>query len=44
MIIGIITKFIKYEKRLRKEGKNMFGLHINAWKKADIDGFREKDE
>jgi hypothetical protein len=28
MIIGIIIKFIKYEKRLRKEG-NMFGLPIN---------------
>jgi hypothetical protein len=28
MIIGIIIKFIKYEKRLRKEG-NMLGLPIN---------------
>jgi hypothetical protein len=28
MIIGIINKFIKYEKRLRKEGKHMFGLPI----------------
>jgi hypothetical protein len=61
-------KFIKYEKRLRKEGKNMLGLpikqnlsHFSAsldnnmwflhkresvkgWRKADFDGFREKDE
>jgi hypothetical protein len=63
--------FIKYEKRLRKEG-NMLGLPINnnqalprvrsiletinnmwflgkretvnAWKKADFDGFRDKEE
>jgi hypothetical protein len=27
-ILNNITKFIKYEKPLRKEGKNMFGLPI----------------
>ena len=26
--LHILNKFIRYEKRLRKEGKNMFGLPI----------------
>jgi hypothetical protein len=48
-------KFIKYEKQLRKEGKNCLepinntwflgkSESVNACKKADFDGFREKDE
>jgi hypothetical protein len=34
------------KKRLRKEG-NMLGFgreSVNAWKKGDFDGFREKEE
>ena len=37
-ILNNITKFIKYEKPLRKEGKNMLSLPINKFHVAFTQG------